>query len=86
MANRMSNENQKEAQRIAWKYSQARDVLILWSETGESPKRIEVSGLMVRQLSGGVAFDDLPAHKRSYILNELYSRPNAYGGKVVGGG
>jgi hypothetical protein len=82
----MSNEDQKQPQRIAWKYSQARDVLVLWSESSESPKRIEVPGVMVRQLTGGVTFDDLPAHKRSYILSELYSRPNAYGGKVVSGG
>ena len=79
----MSNENREEADRIDWKYSQARDVLTLWSEGGESPKRIEVPGVMVRQLTGGAAFDDLPAHKRSYVLDQLYSRPNAYGGKIV---
>ncbi len=82
----MANENQEEAPRIAWKFSKARDVLTLWGESGESPKRIEVSGVMVRQLTGGRGFDDLPVHTLSYILNLLYSRPGAYGGKVVSGG
>ncbi len=82
----MSDQNPQETHRIDWKFSQARDVLILWSEGGESPKRIEVPGVMVRQLTGGAAFDDLPAHKRSYVLDQLYTRPKAYGGKIVSGG
>ena len=82
----MANENPEDAPSIAWKFSNARDVLTLWGEGGESPKRVEVPGVMVRQLTGGVGFDDLPAHKRSYFLKLLYSRPGAYGGKVVSGG
>ncbi len=81
----MAKENQ-ETPSIDWKFSTARDVLTLWGESGASPKLIEVSGVMVRQLTGGVGFDDLPAHNRSYILNLLYTRPDAYGGKVVSGG
>ena len=71
------------SKQLDWKYWKARDILELWGEDGEDAKRIQVPGAMVRQLTNDVAFEDLPSHKRSYILNELYLRPKAYGGKIL---
>jgi len=69
---------------LEWSFSKATDILELWSttETGET-RRIRVPGSMVRSLTGGVGFADLPAHSRDYFLKELYNRPKAYGGKIV---
>ena len=80
----MADDSQQDKQRIGWKYWKARDILELWGETEEGEKkRIQIPGTMVRQLTNDVAFEDLPSHKRNYVLTELYLRPKAYGGKIV---
>jgi hypothetical protein len=82
----MADDNPKKPVRLEWKYSKARDVLELWDEASEKPRRIRVPGTALRALTSGVAVEDLPHDKRAYILNEFYVRPRAYGAAVIEGG
>ena len=77
------SDDQQSKQKLGWKYWKGRDILELWDEDDDEANRIHVPGTMVRQLSNDVAFEDLPPHKRNYILTELYLRPKAYGGKIL---
>jgi hypothetical protein len=81
----MADDSQKKPVRLDWKYSKARDVLELWDEKSDEPRRIRVPGTVLRALTSGVAIEDLPHDKRAYILNELYVRPKAYGAAIIKG-
>lgn len=81
----MAEDPQPNEPRIGWKFSRAQDALELWDDSvpRESARTVRIAGKFVRQMTGGIAIDEISQEKREYVLKLVFKRPHAYGGEVV---
>jgi hypothetical protein len=70
---------------IGWRFSRAQDALELWDQAvpRESARTIRIAGKFVRQMTGGIAIDELSQEKREYVIRLIFKKPRSYGGEVV---